>query len=383
MPQSKMRLSRTMDKFYSKLFLSIIIGSLLVFITLHMKIASHNEDELLVPATDMKSLVSKNVRHTLKPLENKGEDESHSLVEEAALRFSAEHEMWKQGFSAKVMNESTNVILLSYLGSGATVIGDLLSRKSDTIYFNDPTVILNDFKFDKAQLLKSLFDCDFKNEISRKYLEKIYSEKNSLGLFYAENPHFLRICRDLNLDLDECLEVEKLSEICSGFQNRLIFTQSITLIEIQPLILNHNIRLIFMTRDPRGLIYSRDFLSMDGNLTNPEIVCEQLISDLELSQKISKFKPQSVMPLVFEKFVFSPLEVTDSIYTWLSWKKNEADIKLFLNRIPLGLADLWVPYKDTEIIKDVDKKCSNIFDKSSVLGEFRDYYVFEKLANKI
>ena len=89
------------------------------------------------------------------------------------------------------------------------------------------------------------------------------------------------------------------------------------------------------------------------------------------------------MPLVFEKFVFSPLEVTDSIYTWLSWKKNEADIKLFLNRIPLGLADLWVPYKDTEIIKDVDKKCSNIFDKSSVLGEFRDYYAFEKLANKI
>ena len=377
-PQSEMRLSRTMDKFYSKLFLSIIIGSLLVFTTLHRKIASHKE-EFLVPAKDIKSLISKNVKHTFNPfkpdLKKKEEDESRNLVEEAALQFSADHEIWKNGFSTKLMNESTNIILFSYLGSGVTLIGDLLSRKSNTIYFNDPILLLNDLKVDKVQILKSLFECDFKNEISRKYLENIQTNKNSFELFYTKNPHLLRICRDLNLDLDECIEDEKISEICSGFQNRLILIQNATLNEIQPLVLNYNVKLIFMTRDPRGLIFERH---KDHLKDDKEIICKQYIADSEVIQHITEFKPKSVMTLVYERFVFKPLEVTDSIYTWLSWKKNEADIQLFIQSNPLRQSvGQWIQQKDTEI----DEKCLTVYGKSLFLGELE---LFEKeSANKI
>ena len=354
-----------MDKFYQKLFLAILSGSLIVFTTLHMKMvhisSSQQDEEITFPSRDIKSLIAKSVKYKYPSgVANKSAlspSESRDLVKKSAMQFDAEHEEWKKTFSTKTMSESTNILLVSYLGSGATKMADVLSRKSDTIYFYDPILKLGGQELDKVQLLQSLFNCDFKSELSRKYLKSIQDVS-----FFEKNIHFLRICRDLNLDLDECLEKEKMSEACSGLQNRLILLQTTSLEEIKPLVLNQNIKLIFMIRSPRGFIQTRQqesdmckLQNLPENCNDPEVICNQYMADIKVSQQIAASNPQVIKTVVYEHFVFKPLDVIDSIYQWLSWKPNLADIQLYINSHTIE--EKANEGQNPKLLQEIDGKC--------------------------
>ena len=112
------------------------------------------------------------------------------------------------------------------------------------------------------------------------------------------------------------------------------------LLELLPLY--PNMKVIYLQRDPRGILQSRknSWLLPDSNFqANADSHCERVRSDLEHLKNLQQLYPGRITPVLYEDLAENPLEVSEQLFRFCELNFSEETQKYIKSTTSLGGRD--------------------------------------------
>jgi len=187
----------------------------------------------------------------------------------------------------------TNIIVMSSNPrSGSSYTGELLSASRDSSFFFEPLWYFIDahknqpasFE-DKQSLLLNLLKCNFRDTRIKRML---FSNRQSTFIF--RKPSILGLNFDEKSVIERSGFVKKMEMRCRRTKTRVIKTIRLNMTEIDTIIKNlpedgpinqNNFHVVYLARDPRGIINSVQNLKdqWPERFLNPQHICSRLLND--------------------------------------------------------------------------------------------------------
>ncbi|XP_013784571.1 carbohydrate sulfotransferase 1-like [Limulus polyphemus] len=235
------------------------------------------------------------------------------------------------------INEKKKVILLSYLRSGSTFLGEMFNQHPSVFYYFEPLYLLDHpgaysgiqplfrSKVPKAlKLLNRILDC------------KISKNNGLINDDLAFRSKALREIYDTpacNSTLTRCLD-----KACEQKNVSVIKVMRLYLNDLQPLIERNDLKVIILQRDPRALLYSRRRNNLGGRLEieddfrlQARSLCARMLHDVKMAKKIAFLTQKNFYRIVLqEHFVTNPQSIIKSIFRFLELPITDKQIKSLL-----------------------------------------------------
>ena len=290
------------------------------------------------------------------------------------------------------LNNQRHIIILTLYRSGSTFFSELFNRNNDSMFIFEP---LHSYKmledrnvFPKPsrllftqKLLKAIFECDFSNIPHGILLKDLCFHLGTYDYIRSLAP----FCNYTANGIDSAL----MSSSCRKYRSVVAKTILIhDIADIKDVIINSNIKIIHLIRDPRGVMNSRvnDYrriamtsgLHTAKNVSLEEIkyVCFHMKRHIHYwlntpnwlkgRLKLVKYEDMSEHPLEVAKDVYSFLQMTipTSVVNWL--QENTKGINSGITHRKSNVtAHAWRKELDREIIDTIQRECSSTMD---VLG---------------
>ena len=245
------------------------------------------------------------------------------------------------------------VILLSYMRSGSTLLGQIISSSPEVFYLFEPfrvihrflengssrtynTIMGQNFVFWYKNWFAKLTSCDFHSTILNPRFMDVSSKR-----WYLENEQ-AHMIRQSSFKIDPIrlqnngtfIAMEE--ERCDSSQLLTIKTIRITDLDLVWKTFQNsgvNLKIVHLVRDPRAVENSRMSLGDKRNL-GPRWVCDWPINNLKFIQSLLSNGASNVKPfyyeLKYEDLAQNPLSETSKLFGFLNLKMSPATEKLVL-----------------------------------------------------
>ncbi|KAK7056530.1 hypothetical protein SK128_011873 [Halocaridina rubra] len=221
-------------------------------------------------------------------------------------------------------NESTKshqdkplfILLISSIGrSGSTVVSEILGTREKSVLFFEP---LWDKKKDPCfiktgecvpDFLKKLAHCEFEQEF-----EEWLRWKGLFLQFY--HPQAARCFSLPSEGSGRCRRELKLRSLCEQSSVRMAKMIRSRLIWLESLLNDEsfNVKIIHLTRDPRGSLLSYRKLGWDASSSKQ---CSRLYTDMKDFEKLAKFYPTKLFHLQLEALSTAPYKTLGHLFGFL------------------------------------------------------------------
>ena len=307
---------------------------------------------------------------------------------------------------------SYDIILNSYMRSGSTVTGNILSSMNDTFYVFEPLWLLSKFNFYNGP---HLF-CDYAGSSCVNISEHVTQSRGQLNAQEASNfisdilscnihkhwkyfvdrafAEFKHVKHDWTFykgsgwqKYKECREIPKnafqtcLKEVepaCRSAKHRAIKLLRMTLDNLGLLLLsNRHLKVIHLYRDPRGILNSHLHTSwypinLDNTtalLDDVKTICGRMLRDIHAGEKLLRKFPDRIRLLKYEQ-LDSPNQLAKDIYNFLEidYKPSSRQQK-FIEKLSKSTEIRgFHPYSyrtalTWEVVEMVDRECVEVLEQ--------------------
>ncbi|XP_049511242.1 carbohydrate sulfotransferase 1-like, partial [Dermacentor silvarum] len=269
---------------------------------------------------------------------------------------------------------NVNVVLVAaYYRSGSSFFGELLSTGPRTFFhyeplqlFSKPGRIRPGRQRDVLRLLDQLVRCRMQNvPLYTAWLESRKSYKHNLFL--------VSLCGNTT----SCSSPSHVAALCSRAQTQVFKFTRLHIAQVAAWIkrntdIAHNVRVVHLVRDPRGIYASRSALrwcAKHEECRSFEFLCSQMRKDIEdfrnLTDKLSSSRTVTVR---FEDLAGNPYKEAPRLFSHLGLKYGRSVVSYLQNHTVSNKNDVKNPYstrRNTSAITDhwKSKLSATIIDK--------------------
>ncbi|XP_070550408.1 carbohydrate sulfotransferase 1-like [Ptychodera flava] len=269
-----------------------------------------------------------------------------------------------------------HIIIIARMSTGSTALGSMLGSGENSFYAYEPGLLFLEFLYHKnvfvdsasnleemqpqlCNFLGDLYKCNFPSDV---YLRGL--NKKSL---YRKSGHSLK-------SLSYPVSREELTSFCRSKSN--IISKVLRFVDIKsclPTLKENKVKLIFLARDPRGMIASRlrrwkrvlRPLANDSNAyyyPTEAIVkehCDWLDMVYNLLKNGSKWLRENSMLVRFEDLCLYPNTVGQAIYNFVGLTHSEGDVGKNHNMS----ATRWLNFKSYANLREIQDSCpKHVYD---------------------
>lgn len=226
------------------------------------------------------------------------------------------------------------VVLSSTPRGGSTLLTDLLSSLQGSVVVFEPLWLIEKTEcyHDMActsQYLSDVFSCRYKSDFED-WL------KNKPLFFHFFSPE-ARSCLGMTEEKKQaCLNAMDLRERCRSAPLVVVKVIRARLAWMMKFLEDPqlNLKVIHLTRDPRGSINAITRFGWNGN---PHLRCSDLQDDMEIYEKLRQVFPRTVTQVHYEQLCLRPQETTKDILSFLFGNATlSASVSAFLEQHMLG-----------------------------------------------
>uniref|UniRef100_T1J648 Sulfotransferase domain-containing protein n=1 Tax=Strigamia maritima TaxID=126957 RepID=T1J648_STRMM len=237
------------------------------------------------------------------------------------------------------------ILLLTYWRSGSTFVGDILNHYPGTFYHFEPlhsvsgSDVINKTMEDKAvKFMSDLFSCSYTPE-NDYYLKWVKQEDNQF--LFQHNTRLWTSCR---IKPKLCFDAKFVSAMCSEFPFQVMKVTRISLKPIMQLLDQYpELKIIYLVRDPRGILSSRlklDWCRDTRSCIDPEIVCSAMREDIATMKLINEKYPNRILLLRYEDVSLFPEEKRNEAVGGPYSTKRNSKVAAFAWRSKVNFSDV-------------------------------------------
>lgn len=219
-------------------------------------------------------------------------------------------------------NNVTKIIVLTYFRAGSSFFGDLLQQNWKTFYHFEPlhsmtyNSRIGDDKIDKAfHLFNGILNCNY-TEMGE-YMEWVRQPHNQ---FLFSHNMFLRVTCHSNPKT--CFNSTFVNAVCQRAPvhvmkvTRLHMRHLKTYLEENP---DMNIKVVYLTRDPRGIVSSRWSLDWCNGTecSDSNVLCHEMNEDLKVFEDMQREKPSNFIKVRYEDISLNPEAESRKLFKFL------------------------------------------------------------------
>lgn len=288
----------------------------------YKNISHHNPGTGQVRRVPLGKIPSKMLKEKL--LVNRQDRIQEILKQSSVVRGKSTIDPMKSLKSMPVVNPNnvTKIIILTYFRSGSSFFGDLLQQNWKTFYHFEPlhsmtynSRIGND-NIEKAfDLFNGIFSCNF-TEL-KDYMQWVKQPHNQ---FLFSHNLFLRVTCHSNPKT--CFNPVFVNEVCNRAP---VHVMKLTRLHMQHLkaYLEENpdmkIKVVYLTRDPRGIVSSRWSLDWCNGTecSDPSVLCHEMSEDLKIFEELRNLKPDNFIKVRYEDITLNPESESRKLFKFL------------------------------------------------------------------
>lgn len=197
----------------------------------------------------------------------------------------------------------SRVLVLSYARSGSSFVGDLLQQNERTFYSYEPLFFMghDSPRFDETatadgvDTLEKILSCDFTGDGMVSYLD---DRQNSTDPCWRWNRFLRNKCRWRS---PACFDPCFVRAVCLRARIQVVKTIRVGSRHLIPLLEKlPNLKVLFLIRDPRGVINSRNALhwcQRNPNCVDAKQLCAMIDRDMQDLNAIRKRFPSRIFML--------------------------------------------------------------------------------------
>ncbi|KAL5005407.1 hypothetical protein ScPMuIL_018863 [Solemya velum] len=270
----------------------------------------------------------------------------------------------------------TDVLLFAYMRGGSTVVGHILGHVSNTFYIYEPLLhesVIGYFLADKV--------CSIQKDECRYSIEEPSRAIRLLKQNYLCNISGpgLPLMRDKGgpswQDFAKCTatkastECEKaIKDNCQKSTFRVSKVLRLSMRMIGQLLEDMDtLKVIFLLRDPRGIMASRQTMGMTfpDSETASESLCKKMYVDCSLANLLEKTYKKRFLKIKYEDIADRPIENAKRMYDFMNYPYTKHDIEMVFSLTQGNAtkrAKHWLQEKNTTLIEYVNKYCEQTFE---------------------
>ncbi|GAB0099002.1 uncharacterized protein DMENIID0001_148200 [Sergentomyia squamirostris] len=246
-------------------------------------------------------------------------------------------------------------IVIAKSRSGSTFFGDLLNSVPGTFYTYEPLFILhgkpilneNDPKAPMAvSHVKKILQCDFSGRDMKIYL----NDGKRLPFFFKHNTRIWR----LSEEYPQFFWTPSFqTSICRLFPMQSMKIVQLPLSIFGKLLDDLNVRIVFLIRDPRGMLNSRKPLKWchDGfpHCSDPSTVCQDIVADYYAAELFRNKYPDRFRVVRYEDLCLNPYEMSMEILHFYGLPSMHSKVQEFLeSHTKIDMGDAYSTHRNTK-----------------------------------
>lgn len=206
----------------------------------------------------------------------------------------------------------SRVLLFAYFRSGSTFLGDLLQQNWKSFYTFEPLhymsdgVRIDDDRVEEANdLIENIFRCDFSNLTN--YVEWVKKIRNQF--LFKWNKFLWGICR---FRMNSCFDPNFIHDTCQRAKVHIMKVARLQMRHLRtllPKISDLNVHIVYLVRDPRGTLKSRQnmiWCTQRTNCSDISSLCSEMRQDLYSFKQFKKTYPSRFTLMRFEDLSTDP-----------------------------------------------------------------------------
>ncbi|XP_011301436.1 carbohydrate sulfotransferase 5 isoform X2 [Fopius arisanus] len=208
-------------------------------------------------------------------------------------------------------------VIVATWRSGSTFVGDVINAHPANFYHYEPMLDFGIVQVRGPPLAQeaiyniyALFDCEYHK------LDNYLNFGKSHPWVFNHNTHLWRQCQNHK---KICWNPEFVSKFCRlfPFQSMKLVRLRLSVAEVLLEDKSLGIRLVFLVRDPRGLLQSRkhrDWCPTSPDCSEPARVCADMVSDFESAVKLTQKYPRNFKVMRYEDLSLDPFAHAKELY---------------------------------------------------------------------
>uniref|UniRef100_T1J639 Sulfotransferase domain-containing protein n=1 Tax=Strigamia maritima TaxID=126957 RepID=T1J639_STRMM len=228
-------------------------------------------------------------------------------------------------FLPPLNKKKKQIMILAYWRSGSTFVSEIINHYPGTFYHYEPlqpvvgpTLVNKTMEHIAVKLLSDLFNCSY----TRENLKWINLDK--YRFFFQYNTRLRTSC---HISPKLCFDAKFISAMCNQFPFQVIKVTRLTLEPTMQLLDQYpELKIIFLIRDPRGIMSSRmklDWCRASRSCIDPEILCSSMRQSIA-SLKVMNIKyPNRILLVRYEDVALYPEEKVKQIFKFLHLDVHE------------------------------------------------------------
>ncbi|GIY68668.1 hypothetical protein CDAR_559961 [Caerostris darwini] len=234
----------------------------------------------------------------------------------------------------------TRIIILTYFRAGSSFFGDILQQNWKTFYHFEP---LHFMTYDKRidddklpevfSLFNNIMGCNFTE--SREYMQWVQKPRNQF--LFAHNLFLWVTCHS---NPKVCFSPAFVNAVCTRAPIHVMKTTRLHMRQLRSYMQdnpNMNIKVIHLTRDPRGIVSSRWSLDWCNgtNCSDAGVLCKEMDEDIRIFEDLQKENPSNFIKVRYEDLSLNPLNETEKLFRFLKLPFSTS-VKKFLKTHTVG-----------------------------------------------
>ncbi|OWF43943.1 Carbohydrate sulfotransferase 1 [Mizuhopecten yessoensis] len=338
----------------------------------------------------------KNEEKSLKQLQ-RGKTNKHSGENQTVVDFGVPID------DAEKRQDVPNVLLITYLRSGSSLIGDIVQQVPHALYSFEPAKQCMERGY---YLSRDRGMCYLTNDVCKntpkndygfimEHFKNFYKcNLKTLNLYFlSRSRQFHKLAYQCKREANQKKCISKLIPVCEKAV-RIIKTIRLSMDMVQELMENiPNLKVIHLLRDPRGMIVSRikairHLQYKMGNMSSiARAVCDRYNRDISIGQSLKVKYPNRIKTVLYEQIAQRPLETSIRIFKFLglqpkrnfkSWLMEHiaGDPKMSVGHPAFSTvranstvtANSWRIQLSLDNVMDIDRECSQVYEYTGYLA---------------
>ncbi|KAH6923100.1 hypothetical protein HPB50_021536 [Hyalomma asiaticum] len=228
------------------------------------------------------------------------------------------------------------ILLIAYFRSGSSFLGGLLSSTSNRTFFSyEPLSLLSTAERLKPQtaprgleILANHLTCHFLPMAD--YLAVAPKRWNH----YAYNVFLMKLC---GRKVKVCLNPQFMADVCRRSPIQVVKVTRLSVVQVLQWLrfnapLRGNLKVVYLVRDPRGVISSRNVMSWcrkSAKCMNASSLCREMNEDLDAFEELGELLPKAAVRVRYEDIAKSADKESKALFDALGLEFS-AGVKDFL-----------------------------------------------------
>ncbi|XP_013790025.1 carbohydrate sulfotransferase 3-like [Limulus polyphemus] len=272
----------------------------------------------------------------------------------------------------------TFILIVTYFRSGSTFLGELLQQNRMTFYHFEPLHFMSDgtrivhYQLPEAlNHLRNLLRCDFQKE--DEYFRWIKQPRNQF--LFQRNQFLWQLC---HLQPWICFTPYFVRSVCKRARTHVMKLTRLQMSQVEMFLkqnLDLNIHVLYLVRDPRGTLSSRQVLDwcMNSNCSNYRVLCTETEKDLDVFYRLQADNPTKFTLIRYEDLAVHPQEQSMMLFERLQLHYSSAVPKFIASHTRRSEADPYSTHRNSSAvafewrhrlsfpqIENIQKYCSGV-----------------------